>query len=360
MKLKSLFILLILSSCYIGEELPPDQTTWEYDLPSNVGLGEGGLIILNERLKFSEFQQVNGLVIIKDDKLVFENYYGGDSRRSVNPLNAASMSLTVAAVGVALDLGYFSIEDKIQQYLPEYSDVFEDDNNKTFITIEHLLQNKSGFSWNEGLFLVFQNPENDINRMKLSEDWIRYVLEKPMEAPAGLRFSINSANGLILTKIIENVSGISFSEFIKSNIYQPLTISSDTISTDRFGNYNTADGIGLTLLDYAKFGYLMLEEGIWKGRRILDPNFVEEATSIQTNVSGTYNAGYTWRRFGEGFENVFGVDRNEIYFVIGEFGQHLYIIPSKKMVIAIDAENYFFGFGNPSLNLFAEITYLIQ
>lgn len=350
MRFKILVISIIFSSCYLSDELPPDQSVWEYDIPANVNLHQGSLLRIDDSLKSMRFQQLQGLIIIKDDKLVYENYYKGDSRQSINNLSGASMAVTVAAIGVAVDNGLFTLDDKIQDYLPEYASFFEDDNNKTFITIRHLLANKSGISWSNG----------DIFEMKSADDWVQYVLSKPMQAPAGLQFNINTGSGVLLAKIIENQSNQSFQEFINLNIYQPLGISSATISQDNNANYGANDGIGLSLLDLTKLGYLMLEEGIWNGRRVLDPNFVEEATSIQTNVSGTYNAGYSWRRFGENFEDIFFVDYQDIYFITGELGQHLYIIPSKKMVIAIDAENYFFGFGNPSLNLLIEISYAIQ
>jgi CubicO group peptidase (beta-lactamase class C family) len=364
------FIILLFSSCYLSEELPPDQTIWEYGVPSSVSLDQDALLYLNYRIKKFEFQQIQGLIIIKDGKLVFENYYQGDNRKSINSLNGASMSFTVAAIGVALDKGLLSLDDKIEKYLPAYAEVFAADNNKTFITIGHLLLNKSGLSWNEQLFDlvggfttegdIIPNLQNDINKMKESEDWVRYVLEKPMEAPAGVRFSINSGTGVILAKIIENISDESYDNFLSTNVLNPLSINSLILSQDSLGLPNGGDGVFISLLDWTKFGYLMLNEGIWKGRRILDPNFVNEVAGFQTSVDNQFTSGYIWRQFGDSFQDKLGIDHKDIYFIPGEFGQHMYIIPSKKMIVAMDAENYFSPFGNPSLNLLTEITFMIQ
>lgn len=350
MNFKELIILLLLSSCYISDELPPDQTVWNYDLPSNVNLNQSGLLDLNTRIRALEFEQIRGLTIIKDHKLVFENYYGGNSRISINELSTASMAITVAAIGVALDKNLISLDDRIEDYLPEYADIFENDNNKTFITVKHLLLNKSGLSWSA----------DDPFLMKSSPDWVRYVLAKPMQASAGLQYNLDSGSGILLAKIIANQSGQSFQDFVDIHIFQPLQITNSTIAKDSNDNYNGEFGISLSHLDFTKIGYLMLEEGIWNGRRIIDPNFVEEATTLQTNVSGRYNSGFFWKKFGDDFQNAFGINYEDVYFITGEIGQHLYVIPSKKMVIAIDAENYFFDFRNPSLNLLVEISYLIQ
>ncbi len=350
MKYTILIIAILFSSCYLSEELPPDQTVWEYDLPVNVNLDQEALLSLDTRIKINDFERIRGLTIIKDGKLVFENYYSENSRYTLNALGGTSMAITIAAIAIAEEKGFLSFDDKIEDYLPEYADIFEDDNNKTFITIRHLILNKSGLPWSI----------SDLFDIQTTNDWVRYVLEKSMQAPAGLQFNFNNACGLILAKIIENGSGQSFQGFIEENIFQPLGIINVSIKQDSQGNFDGAFGISVSLLDLTKIGYLMLEEGIWNGRRVIDPNFVDQATSIQTNVSGTYNAGYSWRRFGSDFENFFGINHEDIYFITGELGQHLYIIPSKNLIVCIDAENYFFGFGNPSLNLLAEISYMIQ
>lgn len=358
MKFKTIFILLILSSCYISDEVPPDQEIWGYELPSKNGLSDNLLLVLDNSVKTGTFQEIHGLIIIKEESLVFENYYYGRSRNSVQNIGNAGLSFTLAAIGVAEDKRILSIDDPIADYLPEYEDIFTTDPNKQAITIEHLLIHKSGFSWNES-----NQPfslMNDLNLMKSSDNWVRFVLEKPMEAPAGFRTNLNTGSGVLLAKIIEEASGQSFDQFLQDNIFNPLTISSCNIETDPEGNFNGGDGISASLLDWTKLGYLYLNEGTWQNRKIIDPNFILDATSIQTEVSGLYNLGYIWRFFGDDLTEYFGIPHDEFYFIQGEIGQHMYIIPSEKMIVSIFAENYFAGFFNPSLSLYTEITNSFQ
>ena len=372
MRFKSIFCVLFLSSCYVGQELEPDQDIWEYAQPNEVGLSREALLGLNDRIKLNEFLEVNGLIIIKDDKLVFENYYTRylddfqqvfretdlNRRSEAISLSSAGMIFTLAAVGVADDKRIISIEDPIMDYLPEYEQVFEDDPDKQSITITHLMSHRSGFSWNESIqpFSEF----NDLNLMKASEDWVRFVLEQPLEAPPGLRFNLNTGGGILLAKIIETASGQNFDTFLQENVLDPLSITTLTLDTDEQGNFNGGDGISVSLLDWTKLGYLFLNEGIWQNRKILDPIFVNNATSIQSVVSGTYNMGHIWWLFGDNFSETFGISHDDIIYIPGELGQHLYIIPNQNMIVSIFAENYFLRFQNPSLNLFAEITYSFQ
>ncbi|MEQ9467528.1 MAG: serine hydrolase [Ekhidna sp.] len=358
MKLKTIFILLILSSCYISDEVAPDQEIWDYELPGKNGLSENILLGLDNSIKVGAFQEIHGMIIIKNDHLIFENYYFGRKRSSIQNIGNAGLTFTLAAVGVAEDKRILSLNDSIADYLPEYAYVFTADPNKQAITIEHLLTHKSGFSWNESIQPF--SLTNDLNVMKTTDDWVRYILEQPMEAPAGLRTNLNTGSGVLLAKIIEAAAGQSFDQFLLENILNPLTIATCSIDTDPAGNFNGGDGISVSLLDWTKLGYLYLSEGIWQNRKIIDPNFVLDAASIQTEVSGLYNLGYIWQFFGEDLSGYFGIPHDEFYYIPGELGQHIYIIPSENMIVSIFAENYFAGFFNPSLNLFTEITNSFQ
>ncbi|WP_370089472.1 serine hydrolase domain-containing protein [Ekhidna sp.] len=372
MRFISIACILLLSSCYVGQELAPDQDVWEYAQPNEVGLSSEILLDLNNRIKLNEFQEINGLIIIKNDRLVFENYYERyldsfeqvfrktdlNRRNEVMNLSSAGMTFTLAAVGVADDKRIISIEDPIMDYLPGYEQIFEDDPDKQNITVAHLMSHRSGFSWNESIQPF--SLTNDLNLMKSTDDWIKYVLEQPLEAPPGLRFNLNTGSGILLAKIIETASGQSFETFLEENILTPLSITTLTIDTDEQGNFNGGDGISVSLLDWTKLGYLFLKEGIWENRKILDPNFVNNATSMQSVVSGTYNMGHIWWLFGENFSDSFGIAHDDIIYIPGELGQHMYIIPSENMIVSIFAANYFLRFQNPSLNLFAEITYSFQ
>lgn len=364
--------LIICSSCYIADDVAPDQSIWEYGLPDNEGSSNQDLLYVNDLIESNRFEEISGLIILRNDKIIFENYFdriagpGGSigrnstlSKRALaSNIGSSGLTLALAAIGVADDKRILSIDDPIANYLPQYSDVFTDDASKEAITIAHLLVHRGGFSWNESIQPF--SPDNDLNQMKLSDDWIRYILEKPLEAPAGLRYNFNTGAGLILAKVIETASGEGYDTFLQENVLDPLTITTFEVDLDPQGNFNGGDGISISLLDWTKLGYLFINNGTWQGRRIIDPNFIAESTSIQHVVSESINIGYVWQLFGDNFTGNFGISHDEIYYTRGGLGQQMYIIPSENMIVSIFAENYFFGLINPSLNLFAEITNTFQ
>ena len=357
-RFRPILLIFLFSSCYLGEELPADQQVWEYDDPGDVGLSEDQLLSIDSLIELNVFERITGLLILKDGKMVFENYYDSTNRHTIFSLDKVTVTLTIAAVGVAIDQGLLNLEDPIHQYLPSYESIFEQSASKKNMTIRHLLTHRSGLAWNENLVPFLGNPDHNLNQMFASSDWVSFILNQPLEADPGFRYNFNSATGVILARIIQNISQQPFDQFLTDNIFDELGVTTFSMNQDPSGNFDGGRGASISFLDWAKFGYLMLENGIWNNRRIIDPNFVEEASSVQIPVSGSLNLGYGWRLFGENFEFL-PVNRTNIYYINGDIGQHQYILPSQNMVIQINAQN-FFGSANQSLNLFIQITSTIQ
>ena len=193
--------------------------------------------------------------------------------------------------------------------------------------------------------------------MKQSNDWVAFVLNRTKLQ--GSQYIFNTADGVLLAKIIENASKMDYKQFLEENLNNLLAINTLEVEQDPSGNYNGGDGYSVSLLDWTKLANLFLQEGIVEGRKVIDPNFVTESTTSQFQISNSQEIGYLWNLYGDDFQNVFGVDHNEVYSMIGGLGQSVFVVPSENLVIAILADN-FFGFNNLSLNLFADISFTIQ
>lgn len=359
------FILLICSSCYLADDVPPDQEVWDYDLPKNQGLDQEILLTLNTRIEEQEFGSIDGLIIIKNDQLVFENYYNGSSERlSTASIGSLGTTITLAALGAAIDQRLLAVEDSIFQYLPEYSEIFEQDPDKRAITIEDVMTHRTGLSWNEGVENLFTfvngelvaNPDSNLNQMKLEEDWVVFLLSR---TNVGLGFSSYcTANGLLLAKIIENATGRDYAAYLNEQLFEPLAITNFALEQDPQGNYNGGDGYTLSLLDLTKISYLYLNEGLWENRVLSNTNFIRDAISPQYEFSQSSfgsSIGYFWNFINDNFEGLFNVDIENIYFLVGDFGESICILPDEEMVIVFQSD-VSFGVSSQPLNLIIEIT----
>ena len=359
MRYLSAVILLITlcTSCYVSEELPADQKAWEYDFPSNVGLNNSALYTLDNQIDSRNYAEINGLIIIKDDKLVFENYYNGHTRTSIHPIGRATTGVAALVLGLMIEQGLIAnLDIPISNYLPEYQNIFDTNPSKKNITFRHLLSNQMGVSWNE-YTVNTERVESDFYQMKLQSDWAAYVLSQNQEAPPGLRLVLNSGSSMLLSKIFESILiDITLEEFIDQEVFKPLNIVNYEWSYDPSGTLDLCTGLSISTLDFTRLGYLMLNEGRWTDkRRVINRDWILDCTIAQTPFLEDLDFGYFWWVFSDQFNSIY-TNNNKAYWITGYRGESIYVVPEEKMVITVMANNPYSNIVyNQSMNVYLKI-----
>ena len=182
----------------------PEKTNdgWETANLTDVGISSEKLYEVVDLININILKEVHSILIIKNDKLVFEKYFKGHkfdfsgsnhhgnavnfSMNTIHNQASVTKSFTSALVGLAIDKGYISsVNEKVYDYFPEYSE-FRDE-QKHQMTIEHLLSMTSGFEWNEGEYQYSDN-RNDLIQMWNVSDPLRHLMSKPLAAAPGTQF----------------------------------------------------------------------------------------------------------------------------------------------------------------------------
>jgi CubicO group peptidase (beta-lactamase class C family) len=351
-----MILTLIFSGCYVTDNIPPDPSPWPYDLPSDHGINDNALLLTHSAIKGFQYENIKSMTILHEDAVIFEHDYD-QQRRSLRRIEDLTNLFANLALGIAIDEGLVgSVEDSIHLYLPEYAATFEAEPLKKGIKLAHLLMHRAGFSWNESIVSPY-SPDNNLNQMRSSSDWAGFILSQPLEAIPGLRHNYNSGAVQIISKIITNVSGESMEQFLVERLFKPLGITNWTWDTGPGQITDAAGGLSLSQLDVVKIGYLFLNEGSWEGQQIVSRNWVLQSTQVQSLVSNNYHFGYTWWKFDETFLSELLTE--DIYCYPGGFGNHLYVVPSKDLVVSIGAQNIESGLYNDSFYLFLEIQNII-
>jgi CubicO group peptidase (beta-lactamase class C family) len=270
------------------------------------------------------------MLIVKGGKLVFEEYMNGWDPPRLHRMQSVSKSFTSTMVGFAVQEGLIeNIHDPLFEYLPEYASAFDEDKKK--IQIEHLLTMSAGFEWNE-FDTYFAKPEDcDSHKAEASDDYIEYVLEKPLSDEPGSRWYYNSGYPNMLGYIIEKKSGMNLLEFSYQHLFETLGIERAYWHAITGENRpSCAGGLWLTSRDMAKYGELYLRGGKWKGRQVLPASWVEASTQsqIDTGVEGGF--GFLWWRPPVG-----GLD---LYLASGTGGQYVVCIPTFDAVVVTTAQ----------------------
>lgn len=259
------------------------------------------------------------LLVIKNGKLVAEAYPGNDNHATqLNNVQSITKSFVSVLTGIAVDRGDLgSIDTPLFQIYPSY---FDNNQNKRSITIEHALTMNTGLDFDDSKFLDFYNHEGNS---------AEYALSQPLWTPPGTEFHYSDADPQLIVSAIEQSIDQTLDSYINQHLLAPLGITNYQWETTKDGTHFGAFGLFLTPRDLARFGQLLLNDGMWNGQQIVSSAWLQQATRIHPELvggGGQYFGYYFWLN-----------PANSSYAARGNGGQFVYIVPDKELVIVYTA-----------------------
>ncbi len=344
--MNKLIVFLFLTTafaCDFQDEPTIPESPWELAQPSEVGMDESRLILGDNKIKDGIYGFIKSLIIVKDDKLIFENYYSSTDRNFMVDISGSTVAISSIAAGIALDQNFIpAIDTPIKDLLDDQTPF--DDPLRAQITFEHLISMRTGIAWNE-LLRPSGDPQNSANRMTQEFDWANFALQEVMEAVPGGRFAYSSGAAMIFSRIIRENTGKPLAEFVEENIFAPMDIESNwgtnpSGAEDPSGTTIASGGLTITPRSMAKIGYLALQRGNWFGNQIVTGEYVDEMGAVQSQFTFTHDFGYGWWRFSDFSALVVNLEVNDIFFSWGTGGQFIFVIPHQNMVVVTTATNF--------------------
>ncbi|MFC2112949.1 serine hydrolase domain-containing protein [Bacteroidota bacterium] len=369
--MKTLILISLLSLLNMGCSKDFSET-YPYNPPQNIGDGLlvgtmeelqiDTLMILkaSERIHNAKYGEVHSLLIYKDNKLVFEEYYPGHrykwdapayhgelvnwDRSMAHEMMSVTKSVTSACIGIAIDIGFIeSVHQSIFDYLPDHQHLKVD--NREYITIEHLVTMTLGLAWDEWS-VAHGSSANDIDGLWFDcEETISCVLERSWWQEPGKLFTYNGGGMAILSEIIKNATHMNIDEFSMKYLFEPLGIEKTQWTQFPGGVWDGSGSFYITPRDMIKFGVTYLNKGEWNGERIISPEWVEKsstpfANNIDINIpgedSGKNGYGYTWWTS----ELTYSGHETKMFRAGGWGGQEIMVFPELDMVVVFTGGNY--------------------
>ena len=290
--------------------------------------------------------QTTAFLIIKDDRMIYENYFNGYERDSINTSFSVAKSFVSALVGIAIDEGLIdNINDPITKYVPELQDK---DSQYSAITVKHLLSMSSGLRYvEEG------TPFSDDTKTYYDPNLRTVALSAVIEEEPGKRFHYNNYNYLLLGIILERAVGMPVAKYMEEKLWKPLGMeapASWSLDSESNGFEKMESGINARAIDFAKFGRLYLNNGSnWNGEQIISEKWVSTSTSANSTSDPAIEYQYGWWIYPlqDG-----GADNSRNFSARGNLGQFIYVAPEEELIIV----RHGYDFGNVDwINLFGRI-----
>ena len=295
------------------------------------------------RAEVGEFGELDSLIVIRNDHIIFEEYFNDHGAAKTHPLFSVSKSTTSTIFGVAVDKGFItSLDQKLLDFFPEYNESTLDnwDSRKADITLEDVLSMRTGLEWDEWSS-PYGTPQNDTWGLVASFDWIKHVLDNRMVSDPGSSFTYNSGLAPILAAVIRSATGMSMRDFAAEHIYGPMGITDAWWELALPGGLeNGGFGAHMRSMDMAKIGYLFLNDGMWEGNQLLSSEWIELSTSpFVQNAAGTFEFGLHWWLETRNASTLPAGQIN-VRSARGHGGQFIFIVDSLNMVVVMNASNY--------------------
>ena len=287
-----------------------------------------------------EIDNIHGIVVIKNGKLVLEEYFNGYDRETKHRIFSASKSVTSILIGMAIDRGMIKgVDTKIYEFFPEYEGTKWIDQQYA-INLKQVLTMTAGLDWNDWKYPGYDSRDTT-RQMTRSDDWLKFVLIRETIEPPGRKFAYNNGLTMLLGGIIQNTSGQNAIKFADKNLFARLGISDYTWDRGKGGIANTAWGLRMKPRDMAKIGYLFLRGGKWNKKRIVSKAWVDESVKDYAgqNVFLGTGYGYQWW-YGKSKINEQIV---ETFYAAGHGGQYIFVCPSLDCVTVVTSK----WIGNP-------------
>jgi CubicO group peptidase (beta-lactamase class C family) len=304
--------------------------------------------------RFLTRSATTSFLVIKDDVVIYENYFNGYNRDSIVTSFSTAKSFDSTLVGIAIDEGKIGgVRDPITKYLPELA---MRDPRFAQITIQDLLLMSSGIRYNE------DPPDHDNDVTYHAADLRKAALQNTIIADApGKHWLYNNYHPLLLGMVLERLTGRSVTAYLQEKLWEPLGMEysgSWSINGGKDGLEKMESGINARAIDFAKFGRLMLNNGQWDGKQVVSETWVDQATQPQERPDSYYgdapffvSQGHYYKYFWWGDKRPGG---KSDFYAQGNKGQYIYVSPQKRVIIVRSG----FDFGLPSsqwLHLFHQL-----
>jgi CubicO group peptidase (beta-lactamase class C family) len=316
----------IATGTYQGDYWPTDD--WRSCRPEEVGMDSRSLYSAYEYAARSEFV-TEGVAVVRRGYIVGEEYLRGYGPATRFSSFSVAKSFLSAVVGVAIESGAVSgVEQRAYPYFDAWRAPGTDE-RKRAITIRHLLTMQSGLQFTDARSDGIAGT--DVEGVLNATDSVAYVLALPSVHDPGTQWNYSSGDSILLSGIVQAATGRSVFDFGKERLFNRIGMRTLTWSSDPAGHTIGGWGIGATVREYARFGYLYLKNGSWEGEVLVPEPWIRESLRPAGPSVSWY--GFQWW-LAPSFSND---SRNPVpqdtFAAQGLYLQKIFVIPSRDLVV---------------------------
>jgi CubicO group peptidase (beta-lactamase class C family) len=219
-------------------------------------------------LAWAQDRDTEVLAVARAGRLEHAWFAEGRDGGSLLAVRSIAKAFTAMAVGAAIGEGALpDVRQPVGQWLPSWRD-----DPRGRITIEQLLTMSSGLD----SYRPDPDPRGRVLQLAEGSDVAATALSFPRVAEPGTGFGWGNAEAQLLSMVVESASGASYRDFLQARIWKPMQLGTASFNVDREGRTRAFCCLRIRADDLLKVGLMLLDGGVWQGRRILPESFVRD------------------------------------------------------------------------------------
>lgn len=245
----------------------------------------------------------------------------------VNSYSTAK-SFSGIGIGIAIDEGLISLDERIADSFPELTyDILDEE--VLNITVEDMLKMANGMS--KPMFF------RDSEERRTVRNWPRHIYSHgEFGLKRGEQFLYNNVNPYLLGCLVERKYGANLLEYMRYRLFEPLGIGNPDMSQCPMGHTIAANGLAINCEEMSRFGLMLLNKGVYKGKRVVSEEFVNAALAPQIKTNSVPFWTSKNQTLDYGYQ--FWIDTaNNCSYAWGILGQFCLILPDKNAVVTVQS-----------------------
>jgi len=291
---------------------------------------------LNKKIAQNYFKDITSIVVIKEGKLLIEEYFNGADRESFHDMRSVGKTLASTLMGMAIGEGHIKNENQtLADFYPlksyeNYSKI------KESVTLKSLLTMSSGF---KGSDMNQDSPGNEEN-MYPTSDWVKFTLDLPMDESKviGKNWDYFTAGAVLLGDILNKSVTNGLQTYAHEKLFHPLGISEYKWQFTPTNVPNTAGGFEMSALDNARWGQLYIDNGVYNNKQILPKEWIKASLTKHIQLPELENEHYGYLFWKKKFR--INNKSIEAYYASGNGGNKIMIFRELDVVIVLTAIAY--------------------
>ncbi|MBT8256867.1 MAG: beta-lactamase family protein [Bacteroidia bacterium] len=257
-------------------------------------------------------------LIIKNDSIWYEKYYDGYDESSRSNSFSVAKSMVTSMLGKAIMEGKVKgLQQPLSDFFPQFSEGYNAD-----VTVGDLASMASGLDWDE----AYYSPFSITTRAYFYDDLREMMLDLDFKEEPGKDYKYLSGNTQLLGMVLEKATDKSLSDYLSDSFWKPMGAEHSAywqLDDEENGIEKAYCCVATNARDFARFGKLYKDFGMWNGRKILDSAFVVRSITPRFKESPQYGYGW-WLPEHNG---------KQFFMMRGHLGQYIIVQPEDNLII---------------------------